>query len=120
MDIAKECVEGARRNLKYYKLQASVKQGDCRKLELIFHGRNLFDAVVTDLPYGRATRPLPEGFLEEFLDSVSKVLKPGCYAVISYNREIEAGRAFMLVELHRQRVHGSLTRHIHVFKKVKV
>jgi tRNA (guanine10-N2)-dimethyltransferase len=80
------------------------------------------DAVVTDLPYGQSSwirdRSLDQLY-PPALGEIHRVLRPGRRAVVVTNREIgEIGESFFRVlQVHRQRVHRSLTRRITVFLK---
>jgi tRNA (guanine10-N2)-dimethyltransferase len=80
------------------------------------------DAVVTDLPYGQSSRIMDQGLGDLYpraLGEIHRVLRPGRRAVVVTHREIaEIGGAFFTVlQVHRQRVHRSLTRRITVFMK---
>ncbi|MCQ8894140.1 MAG: methyltransferase domain-containing protein [Methanolinea sp.] len=88
---------------------------------LPFHADS-FDAVVTDLPYGQSVsihaknlELLVSGALEE----VARVLKPGRRAVVVSSRPLPAreGGDMEVISTCSQRVHRSLTRHIHVLAK---
>jgi tRNA (guanine10-N2)-dimethyltransferase len=78
------------------------------------------DAVVTDLPYGQSSwirdRSL-EALYPGALAEIHRVLRPGRRAVVVTNREIAeiGGPFFTVLQVHRQRVHKSLTRRITVF-----
>ena len=80
------------------------------------------DAVVTDLPYGQSSwirdRSLDDLY-PRALGEIQRVLRPGRRAVVVTHREIgEFGAPFFTVlQVHRQRVHKSLTRRITVFLK---
>ncbi|MDD1667543.1 MAG: methyltransferase domain-containing protein [Methanomicrobiales archaeon] len=80
------------------------------------------DAVVTDLPYGQSSwirnRSLDQLY-PRALGEIHRVLRPGRRAVVVTNREIGeiGGSFFRVLQVHRQRVHRSLTRRITVFLK---
>jgi tRNA (guanine10-N2)-dimethyltransferase len=80
------------------------------------------DAVVTDLPYGQSSwirhRSL-EDLYPRALGEIHRVLRQGRRAVVVTNRDIAGiGESFFTVlQVHRQRVHKSLTRRITVFRK---
>jgi tRNA (guanine10-N2)-dimethyltransferase len=80
------------------------------------------DAVVTDLPYGQSSwirdRSL-EGLYPRALGEMHRVLRPGRRAVVVTHREIAdiGGAFFTVLQVHRQRVHRSLTRRITVLAK---
>ena len=80
------------------------------------------DAVVTDLPYGQSSwiRDRSLGALyPRALAEIHRVLRPGRRAVVVTNRDIgeSAGTFFTVLQVHRQRVHRSLTRRISVLLK---
>jgi tRNA (guanine10-N2)-dimethyltransferase len=80
------------------------------------------DTLVTDLPYGQSSwirsRNLDELYLRT-LGEIHRVLRPGQRAVVVTHREIAdtAGSLFRVLQVHRQRVHRSLTRRITVLGK---
>jgi tRNA (guanine10-N2)-dimethyltransferase len=80
------------------------------------------DTVVTDLPYGQSSwirgRDLGD-LLPGTLGEIHRVLRPGRRAVVVTNRELSdiAGSLFRILQVHRQRVHRSLTRRITVLLK---
>ncbi|HTY51599.1 MAG TPA: methyltransferase domain-containing protein [Methanomicrobiales archaeon] len=80
------------------------------------------DAVVTDLPYGHSSwirSPDLDGLYAGALAEIHRVLRQGRRAVVVTHQEIApvAGRLFTVVQVHRQRVHKSLTRRITVLRK---
>lgn len=80
------------------------------------------DAVVTDLPYGQSSRILDRSLGDLYpraLGEIHRVLRPGRRAVVVTHREIAeiGGSFFTVLQVHRQRVHRSLTRRITVFLK---
>ncbi|MCX6692965.1 MAG: methyltransferase domain-containing protein [Methanomicrobiales archaeon] len=82
------------------------------------------DAVVTDLPYGQSVVIRGEGrqqLAAGALKEVIRVLRPGKRAVIVCNQDIRPLAPAQLISVWycTQRVHRSLTRHIHLFKKSK-
>jgi tRNA (guanine10-N2)-dimethyltransferase len=121
IDIDREMIEGARKNL-----EASGRQdfqlaiGDARKLPALE-----VDAIATDPPYGRqATTGGSElrDLYREALPSMARVLKRKGYLCITSPAEVELegmaeGAGLRTIEKHEQRVHRSLTRKIHVFRK---
>jgi tRNA (guanine10-N2)-dimethyltransferase len=80
------------------------------------------DAVVTDLPYGQSSwirdRSLDDLY-PRALGEIHRVLRPGRRAVVVTHREIAdiGGSFFTVLQVHRQRVHKSLTRRITVLLK---
>jgi tRNA (guanine10-N2)-dimethyltransferase len=80
------------------------------------------DTVVTDLPYGQSSwirSPNVEELSSRALGEIHRVLRPGRRAVVVTHREIAgtAGPLFSVLQVHRQRVHRSLTRRITVLGK---
>jgi tRNA (guanine10-N2)-dimethyltransferase len=80
------------------------------------------DAVVTDLPYGTSSwirAPTLDDLYHGSLGEIHRVLRPGRRAVVVTHREIAgiAGSFFSVLQVHRQRVHRSLTRRITVLGK---
>ena len=80
------------------------------------------DAVVTDLPYGTSSwirSPSLDDLYTGALGEIHRVLQPGRRAVVVTHREIAgiAGALFSVLQVHRQRVHKSLTRRITVLRK---
>ncbi len=83
------------------------------------------DAIVADLPYGRASGTDGEGLgalYTRAMKSFAALLAPGGHAVIGCARpELLAGieaEGFVVVERHEDAVHKSLTRHFIVVKRV--
>jgi len=80
------------------------------------------EAVVTDLPYGQSSwirSPNLGDLYTVALGEIHRVLRPGRRAVVVTHREIGdlAGSLFTVLQVHRQRVHKSLTRRITVLGK---
>ena len=64
LDIQEEMVEGAKQNLKEYGiLNYNIKKGDISEVDEIF---DRYNAVISDLPYGKASRQENEA-VEKFL-----------------------------------------------------
>ncbi len=131
MDVQAKMVKGAQENLRFYALAGDLVRGDATKLPL---KDKSVDAVVTDLPYGRASYVSGSGslmnesrsvFLErlyrEALDEIHRVLKPGRKAVLVSNfpsfRSLARKHGFHPLAAYTYRVHKSLTRHIVVLEK---
>ncbi len=121
IDIDREMVEGARRNLEASGItDFQLMVGDARKLPALE-----VDAVATDPPFGRQATTggvdLKELY-EQALPSIAEVLKRRGYACIASPAELEleniaANAGLRIIERHEQRVHQSLTRHVYVFRK---
>lgn len=77
------------------------------------------DAIATDPPYGRSTHTGGESIdsiYRRAMDAFAEVLRPGGGAGVVLPHTIESDR--LELESHFvQRVHGSLSRHYHVFRK---
>ncbi|QKQ98562.1 methyltransferase domain-containing protein [Candidatus Nanohaloarchaea archaeon] len=105
LDIQEEMVDGAKENLREYGiLSYSILQGDVDNAEEIFNGS--FDAVVTDLPYGKASKK-PEDAIDSFINLLEEF---DGKAVFMYNEE-EVGPYSADYEIY---VHKSLTRYLYV------
>jgi len=113
---------GGLKNLKRY---AHGKEfmivGDARKP--MFRER-LFDAIVTDPPYGRSTT-IPDrsikNLLTEFFEVAAELLVDHGRIVLAVTSELElseliAGTGFKIRESHLARVHRSLTRRVVVLE----
>jgi tRNA (guanine10-N2)-dimethyltransferase len=80
------------------------------------------DAVVTDLPYGQSSwigGPSLGELYPRALGEIHRVLRPGRRAVVVTHREIAdiGSPLFTVLQVHRQRVHKSLTRRVTVLGK---
>jgi tRNA (guanine10-N2)-dimethyltransferase len=80
------------------------------------------DAVVTDLPYGQSSwigSPSLGLLYPRALGEIHRILRPGRRAVVVTHRELAdtAGSFFTVLQVHRQRVHRSLTRRITVLRR---
>jgi len=121
VDIEKDMVEGARKNLTESGLSDfQLMVGDARKLPSLE-----VDAIATDPPYGRQATTggveLKELY-NEALPSVARVLEKKGYLCITSPAEIEleeiaSEAGLRVIEKHEQRVHRSLTRKIYVFRR---
>ncbi|MEM2795866.1 MAG: methyltransferase domain-containing protein [Candidatus Hadarchaeales archaeon] len=119
IDIKPEMVEGAKKNLEAFGIRDyRLEVGDARKL-----GGMEVDAIATDPPYGRqATTAGSEvwDLYRESLHSMTEVLKPGRFLCITAPADIrETGKeaGLEVVDYHEQKVHRSLIRCFHVFRK---
>lgn len=80
------------------------------------------DAMVTDLPYGTSSwirSPNLDDLYSGALGEIHRILQPGRRAVVVTHRDIAdiVGSFFSVLQVHRQRVHKSLTRRITVLRK---
>ncbi len=118
VDVQKKLVRGARVNLEG--LDCTMIAGDARRLP--FRDCSVDNAVL-DTPYGRSAlirAESKEELLDKGLAELHRVLKPGRRIVVVAERHIEEHitRAnFAVREIHTDRVHRSLTRHIFVCMK---
>jgi len=121
LDINEDYVKGAVENLTYFNCEPNVVVGDACKLPF-----DKVDAVATDPPYGRLTKPSGVNDLLEltkcFIEELSKVLKDGGYAVFAQRSDIPVEEfievfGLKLVDRVLNWVHGSLTRSIYVVRK---
>ena len=121
VDIDSKMVEGCKRNLEFFKIRGYVKEGDARNLGEIF-GKNFFDCIVTDPPYGRlsSTKGIDvEKLYNEGMISMENVLKPGRFLTIAIPTNINIKTKMKLIEIHRERVNRSMERNIAVYQKLK-
>lgn len=131
-DIQRKMVYGAQKNMAFFSVPGELVMSDATRLPLRCDS---VDAVVTDLPYGRASVvagsgiPDDEDARAEYLArlygaamvEIHRVLKPGKRAVIVSNSPslpaLTRGIGFLLCDEHSYRVHKSLTRYITVLEK---
>ncbi len=115
VDAQEYIVRGAKANLPG--LPCDLIAGDARRIPLRSCS---IEGAVSDAPYGRSARIEAESrdeLLVRSLEELYRVLIPGSYMVFVDDRSIgdvikESG--FDVVEVHEERVHRSLTRHIYV------
>ena len=113
-DIDPAMVEGCRRNLEHFNVQAEVQVADIGEVPSMF---GKVGAIATDPPYGRAASTKKEDIellYRRGIKASTEVLSPGGRAGIVLPREVKT-EEMELLELHLQRVHRSLTRHYHIF-----
>lgn len=117
-DISERAVDGSRRNLADAGLDADVRRLDAREVER--WGRP-FDAVVSDLPYGRTASvhgaPLAKLY-DDILGGLRRVLPPGRRAVLmTAAGALPAAPGFETVATFDRVVHDELTRRISVLER---
>ncbi len=94
--------------------------GDAKRLP--FKDESI-DAAVLDTPYGRSAlieARSKEDLLAESLKELFRVLKLGRRMVIVADRPIDVqvrAAGFEIIQVHSDRVHRSLTRHIFVCRR---
>jgi len=114
-----EMIEGCRKNLREFDVEASLEVGDVS--ETIPED---IDHIVTDPPYGRASSTSKEEIsciYERLFKTALKRLKKGGYlsAIFPGKNYIIMGKEHLeLIETFKVRVHRSLNRHFTVFKKI--
>ena len=120
-DIEEKMIKGCKKTLDYYKIKNyKVFCSDIGKIGLKV--KNV-DAIVTDFPYGRCTTTKGENIEELYtrsFENIFKILKKGKKAVIGLSNKdiIDIGGEWLkLDEIHKIRVHKSLTRYFVVYKK---
>ena len=115
-DFDEEMVIGTRENMDFYGLPLhDFDVLDIGDIPERFHD---IDAVCTDPPYGRSTKTGGEQISEIYAraeQSLPKVLRSGGRAGVVLPYEL-AFRTMELEGVYLQRVHGSLSRHYHVFR----
>jgi tRNA (guanine10-N2)-dimethyltransferase len=115
IDVQKMLARGARSNLAG--LDGSLITGDAKRLPL---KSSSIDGIVSDTPYGRSAlirADSREDLLDQSLSEMCRVLRPGRRLAVIADRPIadrvqKAG--FIIAEVHTDRVHRSLTRHIYL------
>ncbi|MFX1464994.1 MAG: DNA methyltransferase [Promethearchaeota archaeon] len=119
-DIQKRMVKGAIINLKQFSLTGDLVCADARRLPF----KDDIYAIATDPPYGRSssTKGIElNKLIQSFLESVTNILQKKRYICICTPNHIELQTianeiGLKTVELHKMRVHKSLTRIIGVFQ----
>ncbi len=118
IELKRWIAEGALRNLRHYAPgEESIIVGDARKP---MFREKVFDAIVTDPPYGRSTTVPDESIialLDKFLESCLSLLRNEGRIVMALPAEmgLEAlinKHGLRLKESHIVRVHGSLVRRV--------
>lgn len=116
VDIDPRLVAGAKKNLESYKINSEgIKLGDA----LLVKGE--FDAIVTELPFGRSTRlTMPRIKLyKKFMALLPALLKKGCFAVVAVDtKELPEPKKMKRLSFFSLYVHGGMTRWFFVFKRV--
>lgn len=121
-DIDIDMVQGAKKNLEHFALDASVYHGDVSKISEYF---GTLDAIVTDPPYGRSAFINKENVSDLYDRSFrefKKLVKYGGFIsiILPHYDYIKIGsRYFKLIEYHKLKVHRSLNRYFCVFKNVQ-
>jgi tRNA (guanine10-N2)-dimethyltransferase len=112
LDVSEDMVAGTRRNLEHFGITAhEIFQGDATLLRNYFYE---VESVVTDMPYGKASRLTSsrKQLYEEAFESIRSVTKKACIVV---SRPYDFERIGYMVKDHFiLRVHKSLDRHVYV------
>ena len=116
-DFDPEMVAGCRENMQFYGLELA----DFDTLDIGDIGERFrdVDAICTDPPYGRSTKTGGENIDHIYARagiSIAESLKPGSRAGIVLPHPIEYD-TMALENTYIQKVHGSLSRHYHIFRK---
>lgn len=118
IDAVEDMVLGASVNLQHYGLKGTVLRGDARSIP--WTG---FDAIATDVPYGRSSKVLTRdlrALYRDAFESMFSALKRGRYCVVVADRDVSpllemAG--FYVDRVSNWYVHSKLTRRVHVCRK---
>jgi tRNA (guanine10-N2)-dimethyltransferase len=116
-DFDENMVIGCRENIDFYKLK--LEDFDTLDISDIAERFGNIDAVATDPPYGRSTKTGGEDISKIYdraMSSIPNVLNPDGRAGIIFPHEVRSD-TMVLENIYRQRVHGSLSRHYHIFRK---
>lgn len=120
-DVEQKMIDGCQKTLDFYNIEKY--KIFCSDIGDINSHVAEIDAVVTDLPYGKATTTKGENITqlyERAFENISKVLKKQGRAVIGLSNKdmLYVGEQyFSLLEQHEWRAHQSLTRYFVVYQK---
>ncbi len=120
-DISEEMVEGCIKNMRNYNLDCKIIKCDAMNIDRI---DDELDAIITDPPYGRSsyiTDKNKERFYSEFITSAAKKLNTGKHLILTMSDSIKLDlnkEEFKQIEEYTIYVHKSLTRRIHVLKRI--
>ena len=115
-DFDEDMVIGCQENMDFYGLELTdFEVSDISDIAGRFSD---VDSVCTDPPYGRSTKTGGEDvdrIYERAGEAIPKVLRPGARAGIVLPHPMEL-RTMSLEGMYVQHVHGSLSRHYHIFR----
>lgn len=116
-DFDEDMIMGCQENMDFYGLKLeTAKVLDIKDIPEFFSN---IDAVATDPPYGRSTKTGGENIDAIYLkamNAIPQVLSPSGRAGVVLPHEITA-TTMELENIYVQRVHGSLSRHYHIFRR---
>lgn len=118
LDRSEVSVRGALSNAKHFGLKwLGAVRGDALSPPF-----SEVDAVVCDIPYGRASSTMGSGtdaLLEGALKAIPSLLKAGSFAVVMHRESstVKGGSSLSLVEEHSIYVHKTLTRTVSVLRR---
>ncbi len=116
-DFDPEMIAGTQENMDFYNLD--LYDYDVLDISDIADRFGQVDAVACDPPYGRSTHTGGEdieSIYRRAMASFEDILKPGCAAGVVLPHPITCD-TMTLENMFIQRVHGSLSRHYHTFRK---
>lgn len=118
-DIDSVMVSGSRANLRHEDLPGQVRRIDARRLD---EWGTVFDALATDIPYGRSASTHGsdvDDLFHRLLVSAAGVLRAGAYAVVMAPAGLPAPEhpEFAVVARFRERASASLTREIWLLRR---
>ena len=116
-DFDPEMIAGTEENMDYYGLE--MYDSDVLDISDIHDRFGEVDAIATDPPYGRSTHTGGEDIESIYRRAMTvfgDTLKTGACAGVVLPHPIE-DRRLKLQSMYVQRVHGSLSRHYHIFKR---
>lgn len=116
-DFDPEMIAGTQENMDFYDLD--LYDSEVLDIAGTMERFGEVDAVATDPPYGRSTHTGGENIESIYLrgmESFRETLKEGGAAGVVLPHELDY-RGLNLESLFIQRVHGSLSRHYHIFRK---
>lgn len=111
LDISEKMVEGTKQNLEHFCItDFEIYQGDAAEIDTYF---SKVESVVTDMPYGKASRVFPSKHVYfEAFQSVREVTERAC--IVCPEPYDFQKVSFTVKEKFALRVHKSLTRYIYV------
>ena len=120
-DIQKRMVQGASVNLQQFQLSGDLICADARRLP--FNSHEIY-SIATDPPYGKSstTKGMDvSNLIDSFLSSATDILQKKRYICICAPLPVDLHTiannvGFKTVELHKMRVHKSLSRVIGIFQ----